>query len=1161
MRGLRMLGRGAIGMALGGAMLAVGARAQDRPSGEGLLVEKVVQGQAAARAGVQVGDLLLRMERAASLPANPAPAVLVPGSPFDVTAFEIEQGSRGPVRLTLRRDGAPIEVAVPAGFWGLWVRLALAASDAADLDAGLDLERSGKVAEGQAAIDLLAARLATSGDPQGAAWVRARGAEELLAARKLGDGRRAMQGILGAAGEAASPTLLAVVQAREAAAAEQQGDLPAAETAWARAAELATRVGEVIAAEYRLRLAGVVRTRGDVARAQQILEGVLAVFEREVPGSLAVANALTSLGTAAFGRGDLAAAQGYNERALAIREALLGDSIEVAGSLHNLGVILRNRGDLDRASELYGRSLALYRQLVPRSADEARVLNSLGVVSESRGELGRAEEYFRQALRIREKLTPESLAVAGTLTNLGILAYKRGDLAGAEQLHERALAIRQRIAPDSPDVANSLNELGNVALERGQLDRALDMYSRFVATTERTSPEGPFMSTGLRNVGEVRLARGDTVQAEAAFARAREIDEKQAPGSLAVALDLRSLAEVARQRGDTERAAELLGQARAILEAKAPGSLDLAGVRWELGEVAIAQGDGARASEHLGAAIGIRERLAPGSRVLAEALHSLGVVRRGEGRLPEATDLFRRAVEALEAQKGRLGGGREAEELFSAGFADFYRDLVEIEVRQGQGEQAFGTLERFRARVLLEMLAERDLDFSKDAPADLLAERQRVEVAIRKAEDELSQPDLAQQADKVDAALGRLTELRQRRQEVADRIRKASPRLASLQYPRPLDVAAAREVIEGDTLLASYCVGREATYLLALHRGRLEAHTIAIGRTALAGRVREYRSLMADPGSAPAELRELGRELGSLLLGPLQPRLGKAKRLMVCPDGPLNVLPFAALVLPDGAWLAERLPSFQALSVTVFAQDRQRRRARTEQPTVVAFGDPRYPGTDAEWQRAASWAAVRAGELAPLPATRTEVEAISGLFPDRSQVFLGDRAREEEVKTLGRDVAFVHLACHGLLDLRLPLESGLALSVREGSGSGDDGLLQAWEVLEGVRLDAELVTLSACETGLGTEMGGEGLVGLTRAFLYAGARSVVSTFWSVADESTSLLMQALYGELRRGRSKDVALRAAQRALVRGPVPKQGGVGQDFSHPFFWAGFVLSGDWK
>jgi CHAT domain-containing protein len=134
----------------------------------------------------------------------------------------------------------------------------------------------------------------------------------------------------------------------------------------------------------------------------------------------------------------------------------------------------------------------------------------------------------------------------------------------------------------------------------------------------------------------------------------------------------------------------------------------------------------------------------------------------------------------------------------------------------------------------------------------------------------------------------------------------------------------------------------------------------------------------------------------------------------------------------------------------------------------------------------------------------------------------------------------------------MPLNSALALTIREDPGEGqDNGLLQAWEIFERMRLDAELVTLSACDSALGREAGGEGLVGLTRAFQYAGARSVVASLWSVADRSTAELMRSFYGQLKAGKSKDEALRAAQMELMRGR----------FSHPFYWAGFQLAGDWR
>src|SRR6185436_4949624 len=174
-----------------------------------------------------------------------------------------------------------------------------------------------------------------------------------------------------------------------------------------------------------------------------------------------------------------------------------------------------------------------------------------------------------------------------------------------------------------------------------------------------------------------------------------------------------------------------------------------------------------------------------------------------------------------------------------------------------------------------------------------------------------------------------------------------------------------------------------------------------------------------------------------------------------------------------------------------------------------------------------------------------EVADIAGLFP-QARTYLGRDATEERVKSLGPETRLVHFACHGLLDERFPLNSALALSIPEHPEAGrDNGLLQAWEIFENVRLDADLVTLSACDTGLGKEMGGEGLVGLVRAFQFAGARSVVASLWSVADVSTAMLMERFYTYLRQGKTKDEALRAAQLDLIRSKK-------SELSHPYHWA---------
>jgi CHAT domain-containing protein len=193
--------------------------------------------------------------------------------------------------------------------------------------------------------------------------------------------------------------------------------------------------------------------------------------------------------------------------------------------------------------------------------------------------------------------------------------------------------------------------------------------------------------------------------------------------------------------------------------------------------------------------------------------------------------------------------------------------------------------------------------------------------------------------------------------------------------------------------------------------------------------------------------------------------------------------------------------------------------------------------------------------ITPLPATRVEVEGIVRAWGPFAAAFLGEEATEERAVERSRDSDLLHFACHGLLDERLPLNAGLMLTVPPGDAPGrENGFLQAWEVFDRVRCDADLVVLSACATALGKASGGEGLVGLTRAFEYAGARSVLSTLWRIDDRSTARWMERFYTHLKAGLSKDEAVRRTQVAFIRGLAPSS-------AAPFFWAAFQLDGDWK
>ena len=322
--------------------------------------------------------------------------------------------------------------------------------------------------------------------------------------------------------------------------------------------------------------------------------------------------------------------------------------------------------------------------------------------------------------------------------------------------------------------------------------------------------------------------------------------------------------------------------------------------------------------------------------------------------------------------------------------------------------------------------------------------------------------------------------------------------------------------------------------------------------------------------AVPAELAYYrGRLLWNDLFEPIRSRIRQAQRLILIPDGALHLLPFGALpesgTKEEPRYLIESLPLSVISSVTVLRELRQARRKRASH-SLVAFGAPRYPSAEAAGERnlpfQLRFAMERGLELHPLPYAQTEVESLARLFPERSQVYVGEEATEERAKALGENVSLIHFATHGLVNEHLPLESSLALTIPEHWREGEEiGLLQVWEIYEHVRLDADLVTLSACETALGKDLSGEGILGLTRAFQFAGARSVVASLWGVNDQATAELMKRFYTNLRSGMARDEALRQAQMTLRAGPLELGEGRQLRTSHPFYWAAFQLYGDWR
>jgi CHAT domain-containing protein len=876
----------------------------------------------------------------------------------------------------------------------------------------------------------------------------------------------------------------------------------------------------------------------------------------------AAAEALRVRGEAAAGR------EGADGQALLRRAEELdrrqGEGLSLARSLSALARAACRRGDWQEEERLQQAAHQVRERLAPGSLDLAEGLDAVAHVATHRQDSQAHEARHLEALAVFEQagLPPRRLAQA--LRHVGVLALVRGDPETAEGHYRRALSLLQAAAPGSLEVAAALTDLAEVAMQRVELAAGERLYREALALYEAADPESLEVANIHFGLGTVARMRDDWVTAEAAYQRVLSIQEKLAPESHALAQTLCELAIVALDQGQLDRAHELVERAFPIVEKLGLDTLTAANLLEQRGRIAWQKDDLDNAQRFLEQGMILYGRLAPGALSEAETVFALGWTHRQRGQLEQAAEHLCRLVDVVEGSKSRLGGSEDARADYAAKLGSYYSECLEVLVDLGRHTQAFDMLERARAQRFLALLAQRDVTLPGEGPPDLELEARRLRREYDQAQGRLW--DLAPGAPAGEALRDRLRELRAALDAVRDQVRARSRRPQALRRPPALGYGAVREALDPGTLLVSYNVGPQRTLLFAESRAGLSVHTIPADEGVLRDRVESFRRLIERgrvSGDLPPALLEQGHALYRDLLGPVASQLGAAERVLVCPDGPLHALPFAALlaeVTPAPRFLAEWKPVHVAVSATAYVELKGRRTAApTDRATVVAFGDPSGPGGAAGPGVGAAFrdpdlrsAAVRGLRFSPLPAARVEVAGLRRLFP-QTVAWVGEEATEERAKALPPGVRYLHFACHGFLDEAMPLNSGLVLSLRDSPVEGEEnGLLQAWEIFESVRTDAELVTLSACGTGLGREVVGEGLVGLTRAFHYAGARSVLASLWSVFDRSTAALMSHFYGALRAGAPKDQALASAQRLLIKDPRTR---------HPFHWAAFQLAGDWR
>lgn len=1060
---------------------------------EGLTVVSVEPGSPGEATGVRAGDVLLRWSQ------GDASGELL--SPFDLAEVELERAPRGPVRIEGRRGADALALDLFPDGWGVTTR-ADALPDA-DREPWLALEAA-RAADARRDVPALEA------------------AVERGVASALGAGRR----------EVAAQLLVYLGwQLRWA------DRLAEAQSAFARALEIrrALDPASLAAAALGEPIALVAYAQGGPEdQRDRIAADAQAAVERLAPDSILHARTLAALGWLQKHPD----AERSFARAQELVDRLAPASLAAATICRGSAWIEANA---DRRMELNRRALRIQEAIAPETLPMVSALSAMASSSSAVGDEASAGVFFERALELVERLAPGSAHHATVLNNMGTRALLHGDLAGAEALLRRAIGVEERRGAGPGRLCPRLFNLGVTLFERRDFERAEAELRKALALSEQFAPGGALSGRILYSLSDVRRARGDLDETEALLRRSLDILATRSPVQHVQAR--RRLADVLAEAGRDDEAEALYRELSARTK-----SYTRAQVLLSRGTLALRRGDLETARTHLREALDSQRALAPGTTGHAETSQALGRVERRAGQPAAARALFEEAIAALEEQTRRLGGSPEDRARFRSHFQTFYRELEDLLIELAGPRQAFAVVERARARGLPALLAARDLALDADVPPELARERRQADRAYDGAMAALQEPSLAASEREVRESAAQRA--RQAKEEVRARMRSALPRLAALRDPQPLDLDGARRVLSPGTLLLSYSVGAGASRVYAVGPGPDDFAVFAVpaGSDALRREVTALREAIdrhrAVSGSAAVTAS--ARRLSELVLRPVGGVLAKARQLVVVPDGPLAVVPWSALPSPaDSRPLVESLPVHTVSSVTLY-EILARRDSGGGSGAVVAFGDPASP--PAAWRPSGDERDAQAlPPLPPLPATRREVAALRALRAD-ALILTGRDATEERARSVRRDTRFVHFACHALLDERFPLESGLVLAASQAGA--ENGFLQAWEVFESLRIDADLVTLSACRTGLGRETDGEGLLGLTWAFQYAGARSVLASLWAVNDASTAALMTRFYRHVAKGVSKAEALRRAQAELR---------ARRTTAAPYFWAGFTLVGD--
>jgi CHAT domain-containing protein/Flp pilus assembly protein TadD len=857
--------------------------------------------------------------------------------------------------------------------------------------------------------------------------------------------------------------------------------------------------------------------------------------------------------------------------------------------LNSTGLIHAQSGNMREALPRYERAAQIFHEFGDQRQEGAAV-NNVGGAYDVLGDFPKAQQYYQKALALY-RATRDQLGEANTLSNIGKLYSDQNDWQQAIDYYRKALPVNESLA-DKRREATVLGNLGAAYNSLGEYDAARDYFFRAL---DLDASQG----STLNELGRSFLVQDRYREALDSFEKALEVyrglgDRRGEGWSL-------NWAGVTEQRlGNTGKALDLLRQSAELLRAAGDRRFEAIALN-NLAGVYADSGDYGKSLELAGQALsGVR---AVGDRNYeATALLTIAAAHRQLGNLTEARHQAEEALASIE--RVRVGAG--AEQTRASYFASkqdayaFTIDLLMEMHRRDRGAAldatAFDISERSRARSLAEMLAESGGQIREGVDPALLVREREISDSLN-AKGARLLPLLGQNDARVAALQQDIGDLERDHNDLQAAIRKSSPRYAALTQPQPLTVNQIQSgILDGDTLLLEYSLGEQHSFLWVVGKDSLASWELP-ARAEIEAQVERVSGLLTARSlvkrlETPAERQKrimqadlalvtAAKELSRMVIGPAEGVLG-AKKLVVVPDGALQRLPFSILPVGKGEPLVVTHEVVMLPSASAMAVLRREIAGRKPAPkTLAVFADPVFDRTDARAEKTTvAYARPPASQDATniestrilehlaepgdsasaslkiprLPYTAQEADEILGVFRGSANLKAVGFDASRAAATNGQlsDYRYLHFATHGYLDTERPSLSALVLSQVDENNQPLDGFLRVNDIYN-TRLSADLVVLSACQTGLGKEVRGEGLMGLTRAFLYAGAPRVIVSLWNVNDRATAELMTKLYRNMLRADMRPAAaLRAAQLEMR-----KQ----KRWESPYYWAAFVQHGEWR